>query len=355
LNSLNEFIKTGRPLKKAHCLIGFDGFIDDIVKAVDTRDGANYQTIPTISDFGDKIASFSGKSGNIELVAEIRKIGGNAPILTQGLLEGGHRIVLAATLGDPIDPVFSPLKERCEALFTLSEPGHSTAVEFMDGKVIFGQMKGIIDLKAEEILEKIPNLPSLIDSCDLVASVNWTMIPAMNALWQLLLQKVFPKLTPKKRIFFVDLADPAKRKGDDLRQALELLKEIDRYFEVHLGLNFREAERILSLFHPEKKATDLKQLAQEIKQAIGLKQVLIHSARLACDGIHLIETPFTEHPKLTTGAGDNFNAGYLNGVLYGMNGKESLQFGAATASYYVRSGKSPSLEELALFLGEWIN
>lgn len=352
---LAEFIHNAQPLKKARCLVGFDGFIDDIVTAVDMREGLSYKEILTISHFAEKIASFSGKSGNIELVLKRKKIGGNAPILTLGLLEGGHQISLAATLGNPLDPLFASLKERCEALYSLGEPGYSTAAEFNDGKVIFGQMRDLIHLKAEDVLQKVPDFVKRLEQCDLFASVNWTMLPMMNDLWALLLKKIFPNLSPKKRIFFVDLADPAKRSDSDLKEALNLLKRINDYFEVHLGLNQREAERIRSLFDSTLKFLDPMDLCRKLQQATGLSRILIHSPRFACDGIHRIETPFVENPKLTTGAGDNFNAGYLNGILYGIQDKEALRFGAATASYYVRFGKSPTLEELALFLGEWIN
>lgn len=333
-------------------MVGFDGFVDEIVKAVEKRSGSSYTSFSELSAFAERIASFSGKSGNIELVPQQKKIGGNAPILAEALLQGGHKVTLAGPLEDPI---FEPLSKRCEKVYSLGAPGQSTAVEFTDGKVIFGKMGSLVHLTSAQVLEKIPNLLSILEASKLFASVNWTMLPMMNSLWKDLLENIFPKLTKKKRILFVDLADPAKREDKEIVEGFRLLSEMGPFFEVHLGLNLREAERAASLFQIPFDSAKLQESVEKLKKAIGIPHILLHSTRLACDGISLIKTPYVEKPLLTTGAGDNFNGGYLNALLFGFNNKEALQFGVSTASFYVSHGKSPSLEELALFLGEWIN
>ena len=66
--------------------------------------------------------------------------------------------------------------------------------------------------------------------------------------------------------------------------------------------------------------------------------------------------PFTRrpnaisNPKLTTGAGDHFNAGFCIGRLLGMDLAESLQIGVATSGFYVRNARSPKLDDLKKFL-----
>jgi hypothetical protein len=220
-----------------HCFIGFDGFIDQISSAV----SKNFEAFLSIASFAERIESFSGKSGNIELVLRQIKIGGNGPILANALLEGGHQIALAGFFGTP-EPheLFLPLLKRCERSFNLGDHGVSDAIEFQDGKIILGKMGDLKSSDARAVLSKIKDPEALLDAADLFASVNWTMLPMMNALWEILLNECIPNLTPKKRLFFVDLADPEKRSDADLAHGLNLLQQFQSHYDVHLGLNKRE-------------------------------------------------------------------------------------------------------------------
>jgi len=65
--------------------------------------------------------------------------------------------------------------------------------------------------------------------------------------------------------------------------------------------------------------------------------------------------PFDPNPKLTTGAGDNFNAGFCLGQVLDLSPKESLIIGTATSGFYVRNAASPTFHELIEFLSEWSN
>jgi sugar/nucleoside kinase (ribokinase family) len=63
--------------------------------------------------------------------------------------------------------------------------------------------------------------------------------------------------------------------------------------------------------------------------------------------------PYISKPKLTTGAGDNFNAGFVLGLLLGLDPEEALLTGMATSGFYVRNAKSPRYQELIDFIEEW--
>src|ERR1039458_3318068 len=76
---------------------------------------------------------------------------------------------------------------------------------------------------------------------DLVAFVNWTMLPYMSDLWEALLRDVCPALTAPRRLMFFDLADPEKRTPKDILHALDLIGQFGRHFDVILGLNEKEA------------------------------------------------------------------------------------------------------------------
>ena len=63
--------------------------------------------------------------------------------------------------------------------------------------------------------------------------------------------------------------------------------------------------------------------------------------------------PFTAEPRLTTGAGDHFNAGFATGQLLGLDAEGCLTLGVATSGHYVRTGESPDLAQLETFLANW--
>ncbi|PID89184.1 MAG: hypothetical protein CSB01_03330 [Bacteroidia bacterium] len=77
----------------------------------------------------------------------------------------------------------------------------------------------------------------------------------------------------------------------------------------------------------------------------------MHGAAAATrDWAGYVVGPYTSTPKLTTGAGDNFNAGFCNGLLRGFTTEECLATGVNTSGFYVRNAHSPSKQELIAFL-----
>ena len=62
--------------------------------------------------------------------------------------------------------------------------------------------------------------------------------------------------------------------------------------------------------------------------------------------------PFVQQPKISTGAGDHFNAGFCLGRVLGMGLEECLCIGVATSGYYVRNAQSATGKQLAEFIAE---
>lgn len=350
-----EFSSKNLPL----CFIGFDGFQDTIAEVVDSRDAGKVQRVKTISAFAKKIDAAKEKSGNFEFLEKQEKIGGNAPLFALALASFGFPVNLAATVGkDRIDPFFMSLKEKMNEVLPLASPGFSLALEFSDGKIILGRQSSLAELTASDVIHSIgeSRLLLLLEKSTLFGSVNWTMLPMMNAFWKTLLKKFIPKLSHQERHFFVDFADPLKRSDKDLKEALKLIQGFSSHFKVTIGLNYSEAERVGTLLKI-KKMKSFPSFAKAIQEQLKLFQVAIHRPKTACLARlgKTIELPslYIEDAAVKTGAGDHFNGGLMGGTILDLSLSDTLKLAHLTSGYYVRKGISPTREELAFFLREW--
>ena len=339
-------------------LVGFDGFVDEIVHAVDIRTGAEkFRRLDSMRAFGDRIRDAAGLSCNIELVSQMTKLGGNGPIMARAFTRFEHRVTYIGALGkDVVAPVFTELADECERVILLADPAHTSAVEFLDGKVMLGTMSSLSGVTWENLVDIVPRpkLRELVGKMELIGFLNWTMLPHMNGLFDGF-GRLLAESGNRPRIF-VDLADPAKRTRTDLIQALGSLGDLQSVAEVILGLNENESSHCVEAL--QLKATkDLAARCIELRKAIGVGIVIIHpieSAHAADEqGAYSAEGAFTPNPNLTTGAGDVFNAGFCHGLLHGCGTRLSLLAGTCTSGFYVRNCRSPDHSELIKFMGEW--
>jgi sugar/nucleoside kinase (ribokinase family) len=343
--------------------VGLDGFVDEIVHAVDQRENAqDYCRLPTISSFAERIAGAAGKSTNIELVNQRTKLGGNGPIMANALATLGAKITYVGALGYPnLHPVFEPLAKRA-TVYSIAEPGHTDAIEFLDGKVMLPKSISLAEITWKNIDHRLgrEKFIKCFLGCDLAAFVNWTMIPFMTEIWEELLKEACPRVSGARRKLFFDLADPEKRPDDDIARALELMSEFERSFDVILGLNEKEAFEIAkALGLPAKGHSPeaLAEMAVEIHAKVRINTLVVHPVSYALavsDGqVDLVYGPVITKPVITTGAGDHFNSGFCLGKLLGLNNELSLLTGVSTSGYYVKTGHSPEVSDLAGLMQNW--
>ncbi|HEX8463184.1 MAG TPA: hypothetical protein VF627_01080 [Abditibacterium sp.] len=342
-------------------LLGFDGFIDTICDAVDTRaSAASYERVKTLRAFGERIAAAAGKSTNVEIVPTLVKLGGNGPIMANALTSLGTPVTYCGMTGYPnTHPVFLEFGERAR-LLPICEPALTDAYEFDDGKLIVGKHATVAEVTHENIIARIGEVAwrAAWESASFVAMVNWTMLPYMTALWQQI-QADFPASDARKTLFF-DLADPEKRSADDISQALEVIAAFQTQHDVILGLNEKEAIHIGQVLHIETPVGGVltpetaTELAAAIRARLEIGVVVVHPTRFAAaasaSDSACVEGPWTPNPKISTGAGDHFNAGFCFGQLLGADLAQSLQIGVGTSGFYVRNAQSPSRDDLAGFL-----
>lgn len=354
-------------------VIGFDGFVDSIISVVDKRyDVDTYDAIPTIARFGEKISAAAGKSSNYELVTRQQKLGGNGPIMANAMARAGFKIDYIGAVGDPRrgapHPIFIDFA-RIATLHPIASPALTDALEFSDGKLMLGKQEPLRDVNQSQIDKTLGRdaYTELIAQAKLIGVVNWSMCPQLGTVFEALADEILPKLSRSAGAtsggpqVFVDLTDPEKRTEQDLKSALDEILHLATMTGVTLGLNLKEASQVahvLGIDIDDEPELAIEATAANIRAAMGLRCCVVHPRRAAAgcmidaDGHEHRATflgPFIESPKLSTGAGDNFNAGFCLGLLAGLPLDQMLCAGTATSGFYVRSAHSPALQDLTEF------
>lgn len=356
--------------RSTRALVGFDGFIDSILDLVDVRadmspDG--YRRIQTLEALAGRIGAASGKSTNIEGVVREKRWGGNGPLLAGGVARLGVRTtyigaVAAEEAHSPPKrhPIFAPLGTLCDDVIAIAPPGRTDAMEFDDGKLMINHCTAVQGVTWERILEIVglERLRETVGSSALFGIVNWSLMGGVNGIWRGLIDLVLPSIPSRPRVF-IDLSDPAKRTDDDLAAGLALLTEMNTLTPVTLGLNLAEAERLCIVWGIPAVGLSLSErivaMAEGLRHALRLACVVIHpregAGAATSDGdVAWFEGPMTRTPRISTGAGDHFNAGFAAARVAGLSLEQSLATGTAVSGAYVRDGQAPTIGRLCEFL-----
>jgi len=354
-------------------LVGFDGFVDNIIDVVQQRvTNSEYTPFPTIASLGERISAAAGRSANLELVIKQSKLGGNGPIMANALCAQAHQVTVVGVLGDgALDPVFQELGRRAAKVISLGTPSVTDALEFTDGKVMLGKLQPMEKVTWTTLLAKaggLEGVKTLFRTATGIATVNWTMTLGLTEIWRRLATEVLPGLRSDRPRWFIDLADPAKRTRGDILEALAALGQLQRHVDIVLGLNEAECRQILDVLDVPWSAQANEwdaaaEACQALQQRLGLSHVMCHLVRSAA--VAWAATParpagaigsngfFEAKPLITTGAGDHFNAGFMGALLAGLEPVHCLLVGGATSGHYVRTAVSPSRAQVAEFLASY--
>lgn len=338
--------------------VGFDGFIDNISVVVSKRSsiGDGVEKINQITGLADKIARSAGKNANIELCLAKRKLGGNGPLLANGLLSAGVEVKYIGLLGEPIDAIFKDFADKSNAI-SVGNPGETHALEFDDGKIMFCYTKSVERLTYEKIIEVVgeEHYCNILSNSDVLVFENWTMLLNLTDI----LQKTFfgktgEKLKQGQHAMFFDMADPAKRSKIEVLQFLELLKKIEEFGTVTLSLNRSEAEYVADVFEiklPDvSDADEFKQMFYELKNKIGISSLVCHFAKGAfwanSQKCYFQKSYSVQKVFCLTGSGDNFNAGFISGLISGKTPINVLKTAHAFAAVYISNGEISNVSEI---------
>lgn len=208
--------------------IGFDGFIDSIVRVVkDRKDQDNFTTFNDMGEFGNYIVSKKGKSCSLELDEQTTKIGGNMPIFAMALGSFGVNVNCIGAMGYPdVKNEFEPMLNNNCVLYSIEEPGYTTALEFHDGKVMMAKMDSIANITWESIKSKvgIAKLTDFFIQSRIIGIVNWSEVEHSSSIWEGIIRDIFPLHTPNKdQIVYFDLSDCSKRDQSEIRHAISIM------------------------------------------------------------------------------------------------------------------------------------
>jgi len=360
LASVVKKLKDFNPAK-LKVTVGLDGFVDLIIDVVDKRTGPEaYTRVEAIADLGARISKAAGLSSNIELVVRQEKLGGNGPIMANALIESGFEVTYIGNLGRPaVHPVFADMAKRCKACYSLAEPGTTDALEFRDGKIMMGKHESLKEVTYGRMLEVVgkDKLKKVWETSQLIALTNWTMITGQTEIWKRLHKDMAKVKAPAGAVLFSDLADPEKRTEKEILVAVSFLKNFRSSHRVVLGVNQKESMEVGGALGLEFDPDEIEKNAVALRKALDLDAVVIHpTKRAACateKGSAIFDGPYCQNPKLTTGAGDNFNAGFCLGLLAGLEPVEMLAAGVSNSGFYVRNGRSATAKNLVGFIGQW--
>ncbi len=337
-------------------VVGFDAFVDAIYRPVRFKDAAGIPVFfRTISEFADHLKTSAGRSGDLEIVLQEERLGGNAPLLALALAVLGVGCACAAPLGARgAEPAFHGLAAACDVV-NLGAPARSTAFEFEDGKLMFGDAKSLhtLDWAAVEAAAGPGAFGARLRGADLVAVVDWSYLDRLGDILDGIERELDrdPAGARGTSLFF-DLADPTTRSPGELRAFLLRLGRIAPRHRVALGLNEKEAAAAASALTGAESlsAAGPEADARAVRESAGIGEVVVHGLDYAVGadaaGTVRVAGRRVDRPRISTGGGDNFNAGYCLGLLAGLPMGNRLETATAASGFYVEQGRSATYDEL---------
>lgn len=347
----------------APAVVGFDGFVDEIISVVgERRADGGWTPMPSIAGFADWAAAAAGRSGLREIVVRRHEAGGCAINLGDGLAAAGVPVHCFATLGSPIHHAFVDATARFASTTSWGTAhGRTLAFEFGDGKLMLSAVAQLAELDPVLVAGALADgaFARALSGAGLLACTNWTLYPHMTAIWRTMQAGPLADLGRRLRIL-IDLVDPVGRGDDEVRDALAAIGGFAIAGPVTLGLNLNEANRLARLAgiaEGQDGCDHLARLAGGLRRVLGLDEVVVHAVRHAAadsrDGSAAVAGWWCAEPRRLTGAGDRFNAGFALGHLHGFPVRDRLLLGCAASGHFVREARSAGAGELAGFLRAW--
>lgn len=328
-------------------VLGLDGFVDRIAHRAAGPDGRPLETMDEMAKF---LMDRREHSAYLSLDGVQARPGGNMPNTALALMGMGVQCTCVGTLGFPaVSEAFEPLKGA--RLVSYGEPGFCLAVEFDACKLFLSDSGGMSGMTYEAFLRRAgeSKLARALEGADVLALLNWGEVAEMRPLWRGIAEELLPSLAKKPRYVFCDTADMTHRSDEEVRDLLETLRLLRRQARTVLSVNDGELSSLTDKAGLAA-ADPLPDRARALYRTGCVDLLVHHSLRyaraLGPDREEALATRLAESPVLLTGGGDNFNAGFMLGLLAGLDEMGCLMTGNAASSHYVRRGRCAGLSNI---------
>lgn len=340
--------------------IGFDGFVDRILKPIRTKTKTMVVPFQTMQEFASYIGDKGGKSCSIDLETIEEKIGGNMPIAANALGNLGCQVICVGALGYPqIQPIFKQMSSNC-SLISVSDPGYCDSLEFEDGKLMLASNTSIDRLNYEQIVSMIgeAELIDYINQCDAAAFLNWGEMIHSNDIWEKFLEHIIPNCTfSEKKNMLIDFSDFSKRENSEVKKMIELVNRYSDYFDITISLNENELDLFIDKLDLGETDDPLEEKIRAASSKIKCKNFVVHLLESSCymqdDQIYTVRKEVINNPKIITGGGDNFNAGLLYGLLLDFDINQAIKVGSGLSCLYVKDGQNVNLSNLKRYVTDY--
>ncbi|MCL1928530.1 MAG: hypothetical protein FWG07_07045 [Treponema sp.] len=344
-------------LRKKRITLGFDGCADIICKVIKNNDNETANYIETITEFGQYITKMDRLSFSLELDEKFSKVGGNGAIFANAISTCGVETHAIGLYGkERIDEVFDELKRKCK-LYSYHKNALAISLEFNDGKIILSPKVNMLGDVWKKVVAAVgdENLSYVFSETDMLGLVNWGELGYASLLWKCVYDFICVTQDMSRQII-VDLSDCRRRTEEDIRGIMDLLGKFSKIRYITLSLNETEALELGRHFGLLE-GNDYDKLCRKLAAKINVQRLVIHCRRYCytCENgeIYKLLTQLNNSPKLLTGGGDNFNAGYAIGSLLGLRGEVCNVYGNAMSSFYIMHGKSPDIGDMSKHLEKW--
>jgi len=344
--------------QKGRVTLGIDGFVDDVWQIVAVRTSpTEYMLYEKMQAFAKSVYDVGAGGYANEIIRKRRSHGGFTAHTGEAVDRLSVDVTLVGMFGkdgeEGIDPVYKTFSDNCK-VYSVGTTAVCPAYEFSDGKILLPYVAGISGVNWETITNAMSKseIKSAYGGATVVGLGYWSLLDNFDSLVAQLCEKA---IKPGTRLFF-DFADIRKRDKQALLDTLDLLAELNKERPMTLSLNEHEATILFSYMDRDfnwKKPKSADKEIEYVRQRTGLDELIVHTpffavAATAREGTEVVLQRYCSNPLITTGAGDNFNGGYMaaSAETGGLSLSERLLVGNAVSSFYIRNGFSPNRAEL---------
>jgi len=335
-------------------VMGYDGFVDEVWNIVESQNEQGPVFFDKISDYANALLGRHSGGMSFGVVQKRRSHGGFVANTGKAIGRLGGELTLLGAFGtDEIDPAYKELLEW--DIRSLGDPFYMTIYEFLDGKIFMGGSRGEKPQpkRTWDFFVKTMGMDALEKTFADANLVGFGYLGEVDLFVEIIEQLVNNYLAAGKchRIFF-DFANIKGRSKDELLGLFEKLAPINKKIPISLSLNEHEGKILYGFYGRDFAWKDplptTEADASHVQKQSGLDEIIVHTPFFALgasdsEGAALVKQRNVEKTLITTGAGDNFNGGYMSACLQkgGLTLQERLLVANAVTAAYVQSGNSP--------------